>query len=101
MLHPVTWANDILRADVCTDKDRNLFIIGMYSLWMQRNKRKHGEQQTLLSSAVKWSIDMAFDLWELSRPKKGALTTSKKRWQPPPMGWIKCNIDGAFDPTQV
>lgn len=72
----------------------------MYSLWMQRNKRKHGEQQTPLSSAVKWSIDMAFDLWELSRPKKGALTTSKKRWQPPPMGWIKCNIDGAFDPTQ-
>lgn len=77
-LHPISWASDILRDDVCTDKDRNLFIIGMYSLWIQRNKRKHGEQQTPLSSAVKWSVDTTFDLWELSRQKKGAKKASKE-----------------------
>ena len=45
-----------------------LIIIGMYALWMQRNKRRHGEQSMLIKKAVEWAADMAFDLWQLAKP---------------------------------
>ena len=31
-LHPFSWASDLLMDDMCTDKDRAILIIGMYSL---------------------------------------------------------------------
>jgi hypothetical protein len=34
-----------LMPECCTDKERSIFIIGIYSLWMQRNKWRHGEDQ--------------------------------------------------------
>jgi hypothetical protein len=54
-LHPSTWATDLLSAGVCTDKERCIFIIGMYSLWMQRNKTRHGDPQTPVNVSVRWS----------------------------------------------
>jgi hypothetical protein len=41
-LHPYTWASDILQPDFCSDHDRAVFCIGMYALWLQRNKHRHG-----------------------------------------------------------
>jgi len=32
-LHPLTWASDILRDEVCSERDRCVIIIGMYALW--------------------------------------------------------------------
>jgi hypothetical protein len=96
-LHPATWATDMLSSKVCTDKERGIFIIGMYALWMQRNQRRHGEQGTPISIAVKWAIDTAYDLWNLHKPIPPAQPKAVHRWQPPPEGWFKCNTDGAFD----
>ena len=42
-LHPVSWASDLLMDELCNDKERAIFIIGMYSLWMQRNQRRQGD----------------------------------------------------------
>ena len=69
-LHTHTWASDLLMADLCSEKERGLFIIGMYSLWMQRNKRRHGETQGSLRIAVQWAVDLAHDLWQIIQSKK-------------------------------
>lgn len=42
-LHPVTWAHDLLNGRAGLERFQSLIIIGMYALWMQRNRRRHGE----------------------------------------------------------
>lgn len=61
-LHPLTWASDILSEGFCSEKDRCLFITGMYSLCSQRNGRRHGGDQPSLWQAVRWAVDTAHDL---------------------------------------
>jgi len=69
-LHAYTWASDVLKEDFCSDSDRSIIIIGMYALWMQRNKHRHGDIQLPLRMVVQWTIDLAHDLWQLAKPPK-------------------------------
>lgn len=97
-LHPVTWATDLL-ADICSDENRSIFIIGMYSLWTQRNRRRHGEAERPLRAAVQWAIDVAHDLWSLKIVQRQNVPRQlPPSWSPPEEGWLKCNTDGAFYP---
>lgn len=62
---------------------------------MQRNKRKHGETSLPIQKAVEWVRDTASDLWQIihtSDKSQGDQT----HWRLPTLGWIKCNVDGAF-----
>jgi ribonuclease HI len=96
-LHAHTWATDILRDDLCSGKERSLFTIGMYSLWMQRNKRRHGDSQVPVRNAVKWTVDMANDLWQITQSRQQVHPVLvRPTWQSPPFGWTKCNTDAAF-----
>lgn len=97
-LHPNTWASDLLSTGVCTDKERGILITGMYSLWLQRNKRRHGEPPAPVTMVVRWSLDIAFDLWQLSATSRPEKDRQVQRWKPPDEGWVKCNTDGAFYP---
>jgi ribonuclease HI len=100
-LHHATWARDVLWGNVCSEEERATIIIGMYSLWMQRNSRKHGEQDKPIKVAVKWTVDTAFDLWQLLHPHvTAAVTGDELHWERPPTGWMKCNSDGAFYENQ-
>jgi hypothetical protein len=64
--HPVTWAQDLLCGGAGSEQNQTMIIIGMYSSWMQRNKRRHGEQSVPIRAAVQWATDMALDLWQLT-----------------------------------
>jgi ribonuclease HI len=98
-LHPVTWASDLLSDGLCSEKDRCLFIIGMYSLWLQRNGRRHGTDQPPLWQAVRWAVDTAHDLWQITKvPRLKPVAGTRAHWRAPQEGWIKCNTDGAFYP---
>lgn len=66
VLHPLSWAQDLAYGRVVSVEHQSMIIIGMYSLWMQRNRRRHGEQLPPVRDAVSWSVDMAFDLWQIS-----------------------------------
>lgn len=69
----------------------------MYALWMQRNKRKHGETLGPIKAAVQWTIDLAFDLGQIAAAQKSEAAPSvAKLWERPQPGWLKCNTDGAF-----
>jgi len=100
-LHPVSWAYDLVDGKIVSGENQTMILSGMYSLWLQRNKWKHGEQTRPTSQAVRWAIDLAYDLWNMSAMVDGAETSSVKgghtqRWECPPEGWLKCNADGAF-----
>ena len=56
-LHPQFWASDILCPEVCAEGERDLLIIGMYSIWLQRNQRRHDEPQIPLRVAAQWAVD--------------------------------------------
>lgn len=43
-LNPITWVND-LTAGVCSRRETAVILCGMWSLWMRRNSRRHGELQ--------------------------------------------------------
>ena len=100
-LHPISWASDLLMDGLCNDKERGIFIIGMYALWMLRNQRRHGDNHKLVSAAVRWSLDTAIDLWNLNKPMNSVKErNSVQQWRVPLPGWFKCNTDGAFYPDQ-
>jgi hypothetical protein len=61
-LHPYTWASDVMKEDFCLEADRSVLIIGMYALWMQRNKHRHGAEQLPPEEIVQWTVDMAHAL---------------------------------------
>lgn len=68
----------------------------MWSLWTSRNKRRHGEEPISVWRAVEWARDTAYDLWCLLHPEKEQKLKMTCRWNKPPVGWYKCNADGAF-----
>lgn len=93
-LHPVTWARDLVDPDVFPAKSVAVVLRGMWSLWMSRNKKRHGERDVPVKVAVQWAIDTAFDLWQILHPAKpaAAMANTQRSWQKPPPGWFKCNV---------
>lgn len=82
-LHAATWATDLL-SGICSDKDRGTFIVGMYSLWMQRNRRRHGEPAQPVRGVIQWAVDLAHDLWMMNEPKRQEASPAPKPvWKPP------------------
>jgi hypothetical protein len=50
-----------------------------------------------IRQAVIWVRDTAFDLWQLLHsPKQNKPRAEQPRWVKPELGWIKCNVDAAF-----
>ncbi|KAF8697819.1 hypothetical protein HU200_035307 [Digitaria exilis] len=69
----------------------------MWSLWMLRNRRKHGEGGLSIKQAVLWVRDTSFDLWQILHPiKQPKPATDQPKWSKPCEGWIKCNLDAPF-----
>jgi hypothetical protein len=69
----------------------------MYLLWMQGNKRRHGAQGLQIQVAIKWAAHTTFNLWQIRQPQTEPVARSAGlHWERPPMGWTKCNVDGAF-----
>jgi hypothetical protein len=96
-LHPQTWAWDLINPSHCPERNAAIILCGMWSLWMGRNKRKHGEPEIPMSRVVEWLKDTAFDLWQLSHPiKHKGPTRVPQHWKSPPPGWTKCNVDASF-----
>lgn len=92
---PMAWARDLLFQG--TAIERVVIICGMWSLWMLRNHRRHGETGMPIRQAVLWVRDTTFDLWQLLHPvKQPAAKEQHPRWSQPSEGWLKCNVDAAF-----
>jgi hypothetical protein len=78
-LHPHTWAHDLVDPGLCPPRNAAIFLYGMWSLWMARNKRRHGEKVWPVQAAVQWVKDTAFDLWQVAHPTKEQRTALHDR----------------------
>jgi hypothetical protein len=50
---------------VCPKEDAAIVLYGMWSIWMQRKKRRHGESGLPIHKAAEWIPDTATDLWHI------------------------------------
>jgi hypothetical protein len=57
-LNEVTWATDLM-SDLCPRYDQAIIMCGVWALWMQRNKSRHGELTMTIHQAVVWARDTA------------------------------------------
>jgi hypothetical protein len=96
-LHHESWAHDLIEGRAGSKQSQPTILIGMYALWMQRNRRRHGEQALPVRVAVQWAIDLAFDLLQVGQSQTTpGRQEAMPRWEKPTAGWFKCNTDGAF-----
>ena len=95
-LNGETWAADLM-SQLCPRRDPALIMIGMWALWMLRNRRRHGELTMPVQQAVLWAKDTTYDLWQLSHQfDKPAPAYNRDKWRKPEVGWSKINTDAAF-----
>ena len=77
-----TSTHDLVRGRVGDTRSQAMIMIGMYSLWMQRNKRRHGEAPVPTKGAVQWVADPTFDLWHISQtPTVTTQKTVNRGWE--------------------
>jgi ribonuclease HI len=68
----------------------------LWCWWQERNKHRHGECKLDIPE-LQFLIMRHADEWRLLAKKEKDLKVEKKiRWKPPPVDWVKINIDGAF-----
>jgi hypothetical protein len=49
-LHPTSWSMDIIDSNLLRPRDAAVILCGAWSIWSERNARKHGEQTRSISS---------------------------------------------------
>lgn len=66
-LHTLTWASDLVDPRCCQEKSAATILCGMWSLWMMRNKFRHGETSPPMRKKVEWARDgYSWKLWPIN-----------------------------------
>lgn len=76
----------------------NLWNVG--SVDCEESKTSWREKPIQVKQAVTWARDTAFDLRQIMhRADDVPLESISVRWKPPDNDWMKCNVDGAYYPS--
>jgi len=95
LLHPTTWAIDVLQPGICSQEFAVLLVCGAWSLWSGRNARRHGRKAWEPGAAVHHISNMLEDLAGMQLPIEKKLQKKVERWQGPEQDWVKVNTDAA------
>ena len=87
ILHPLTWATDLLDVSLCPPPNACAILCGMWAVWKARNDRRHGKIPLNLEAACRWARDTSADLVTEARNLSGAALKLFKPaiWSPPPV----------------
>lgn len=99
LLHPSTWATDVMCAKVCTPARAAMIVCGAWTLWTGRNAWRHGRKVWEPGAAVRYISPMLEELASLKMPDKQSQIRSAVKWHKPIDGWVKVNMDVAYDGT--
>ncbi|XP_024164679.1 uncharacterized protein LOC112171781 [Rosa chinensis] len=96
--HPATcikeWTLDML--DELTNDHRDFFFVGLWAIWRERNKMVWNDAAFQPMFLIDWAVHFLKDYQKYHpkavKKKKRPLT----KWQCPPSGRLKINVDGAF-----
>lgn len=97
LLHPSTWATDVLHPETCPPAKAALVVCGAWVSWTGRNARNHGRKVWELGASARYVAGLLEELALLKPHQKASVPRRKAEWQRPAEGWIKANTDAAFD----
>ncbi|XP_044346357.1 uncharacterized protein [Triticum aestivum] len=95
-LHPDSWAMDMIDGGMVSDTDAAVILCGCWSVWSERNAKKHGDKGRSIQCSVKWTADVTMDLIISSKEGKKMPTKADDKWRPPEINCIKLNVDASF-----
>ena len=73
-----------------------LFLL--WSVWKERNSRLwHDKDFEVAALSCQASAQLHAFRFVSQKPPQTRITCPKVIWKPPPIGWVKANMDGAFD----
>ena len=88
---------DLIDGSSLNDAEVCMIICGCWSIWNERNSRRHGEGGRSVTSSIRWVMQTCLDLAQAGRDKNKKMSKIKVRWKPPDQGAIKINTDAGFD----
>lgn len=88
---------DVLHADTCSSSSAAMLICGAWTLWTGRNNHRHGRKVWEPGATARYISSMLEELSSLKMSPKVAKPRKQVKWQCPDEGWIKVNVDAAFD----
>lgn len=96
VLHPRSWATDIIQGDVVNKEAANTILCGCWAVWTERNAVWHGNGGCTVSASVRWVLDTTYDLAQMGKRKEPKPVMQQPSWKKPEPGTIKINVDAAF-----
>ena len=64
-LHPDSWPLDMIQGGKVDHFSACTILCGAWSVWSERNARRHGKQRRSIAKSIQWAIDIAVDLSQL------------------------------------
>lgn len=89
----------MLCANVYSSTMAAMVVCGAWTLWSGQNARRHGRKVWEPGASVRYISSMLEELASLKSTDKPVKASSAAKWQTPEEGWVKVNIDAAFDAT--
>ncbi|XP_062028713.1 uncharacterized protein LOC133744661 [Rosa rugosa] len=88
------WVLDMI--DSLSGDQRDFFFMGLWAIWKERNKLVWNDDHFQPMHMIQWATQMLEDFQKYHpkavRKQRRPLT----KWQNPPSGRLKINVDGAF-----
>ncbi|XP_058774294.1 uncharacterized protein LOC131648560 [Vicia villosa] len=87
--------------DICSKESREVagrFAVMLDGIWKNRNDYVwHNEQEE--ASALGLKSNYVWNEWFQAQERMAGNASSNHvlEWSPPPVGWLKCNVDAAFN----
>ncbi|TXG72736.1 hypothetical protein EZV62_001315 [Acer yangbiense] len=74
----------------------NLFILGCWHLWTNRNCVVHGSASWVAADMVAWVDNFANEFRMANEPSHKEILSHQSIWKPPKLGGFKINYDASF-----
>jgi hypothetical protein len=77
MLHLEYWAMYMVDTKLVKEEDASKIMCGCWSIWSERNARRHEEGRRSMTNSVRWVMQTTLDLAQIGKEKGKKLPRRK------------------------